>query len=144
RSLSSFGALPSRSGAVEGASMPFTLPPLPYPVDALEPTISSRALQLHHGAHHRAYIDKLNRLVAGTPYAEARLEEIVRATANAPDQKRVFENAGQAWNHGFFWTCMRPGGGGEPKGDLGEAIRRTWGGFAAFREAFVKTAVDLF
>jgi superoxide dismutase, Fe-Mn family len=124
--------------------MTFTLPPLPYPVDALEPYISARTLKVHHGGHHKTYVEKLNKLVAGTPLAEARLEDIVRDTAGSPEKKAVFNNAAQHWNHTFFWTCMKPGGGGEPKGDLAEAIRRKWGTFAAFNEDFARAATELF
>ncbi|WP_295642076.1 superoxide dismutase [uncultured Methylibium sp.] len=90
------------------------LPPLPYAEDALAPVISARTVGLHHGKHQRGYVDTLNKLIAGTPYAEMRLEDIITATAGQADEVPVFNNAAQAWNHDFYWKSLRPDGGGVP------------------------------
>lgn len=95
-------------------SAPHTLPPLPYAEDALAPVISARTLALHHGKHHRGYVDTLNKLIADTPYAEMSLEDIITATAGQADEVPVFSNAAQAWNHDFYWKSLRPDGGGQP------------------------------
>src|SRR3546814_20195682 len=98
--------------------MAIELPPLPYERSALEPHISAETVDFHHGKHQRAYVDRLNELIAGTPFAEATLEDIVRGAQGA-----MFNNAAQAWNHAFYWQCLRPeagGGGGEPAGALAE------------------------
>jgi Fe-Mn family superoxide dismutase len=90
----------------------FELPDLPYPLDALEPFISARTLQLHHGRHHRAYVEKANTLrgeMAGTP------EQIIRLSAGDPAKKTLFNNAAQAWNHAFYWKSLRPKGGRPPR-----------------------------
>lgn len=123
--------------------MAITLPPLPYADDALEPMISARTLQVHHGKHHKAYVDKTNAAIAGTPLAAKSLVEIVRA-AHAKDDTALFNNAAQAWNHEFLWNSMTPAGGGAPSGALGSAIVRDFGGFDAFAAAFTKQATGHF
>jgi superoxide dismutase, Fe-Mn family len=115
------------------------LPPLPYPLHALEPHISSETLEYHHGKHHRTYVEKLNPLIKGTPFESAPLEEIVRKSSG-----RIFDNAGQIWNHNFYWQCLSPDGGGSPGGELGRTIDRAFGGFEAFREKFSEVAEKLF
>lgn len=90
------------------------LPPLPYAEDALAPVISARTVGLHHGKHQRGYVDTLNKLIAGTPYAEMTLEDIITATAGQADELPVFNNAAQAWNHDFYWKSLRSDGGGVP------------------------------
>ena len=91
----------------------FTLPPLPFAEAALEPHISARTMKLHHGAHHKAYVDKLNALVADTPLEELTLEEIIHTTQGSTDddRKKIFNNAGQHWNHSFFWNSLSSAGG---------------------------------
>src|SRR4029077_20901161 len=113
----------------------FTLPPLPYDKNALEPVISARTMEFHYGKHHKAYVDKLNELVKGTEYAQMTLEDVVKATFGDPSKHEIFNNAAQAWNHTFFWACLTPGGG-KPKGDLARAIDRDLGGFDKFKEKF--------
>ena len=120
------------------------LPPLPYAQDALEPYITARTISFHYGKHHQAYVDNLNKLVAGTPLAGQPLENIVRATAGATDKTAVFNNAAQAWNHAFFWKSMKPGGGGKPSGRLMELIEKSFGGFDKFKSAFTAEAVAQF
>ncbi len=119
--------------------MPFALPPLPYAQDALAPHISKETFEFHYGKHHQAYVTNLNNLVAGTPNEGKPLEEVVRNS-----QGPVFNNAAQVWNHTFFWSSMKPGGGGQPGGALLAAINAKWGNFAAFKEAFTKSAVGNF
>ena len=119
--------------------MAFELPPLPYAIDALAPTISKETLEYHHGKHHQAYVTNLNNLIAGTEFESASLEEIIKKSSGG-----VFNNAAQVWNHTFYWNCMSPNGGGEPTGKLAEAINAKWGSFAAFKEAFNKSAAGNF
>lgn len=119
--------------------MEHTLPPLPYPIDALAPHYSKETLEYHHGKHHKAYIDNLNKLQAGTEFENMSLEDIVRKSQGA-----IYNNSAQTWNHTFFWNCMKPQGGGEPTGALADAINKKWGNHAGFRDAFVKSAVGNF
>ncbi|MHB1343453.1 MAG: superoxide dismutase [Thermoleophilia bacterium] len=119
--------------------MAFTLPELPYAKDALEPHISAETLEYHHGKHHNAYVTNLNGLVEGTDLANKSLEEIVAAAEGG-----TFNNAAQVWNHTFYWSCMRPGGGGAPSGALSAAIDRDFGSFEAFKEQFTKAGATLF
>ncbi|MFT3955376.1 MAG: Fe-Mn family superoxide dismutase [Piscinibacter sp.] len=121
--------------------MEHTLPPLPFAIDALAPHYSKETLEYHHGKHHNAYVVNLNNLQKGTEYEALTLEQIVK---KAPNPGPVYNNAAQIWNHTFFWNCMKPAGGGEPKGALAAAINTKWGSYAAFKEAFVKSAVGNF
>jgi Fe-Mn family superoxide dismutase len=121
----------------------FTLPPLPYDESALEPTISAETLRLHHGKHHKAYIDKLNGLVAGTDYADMSLEEVVKKSHGKAADKKIFNNAAQAWNHNFFWSCLTPKGGG-PRTRVHDALHSDLGGHDKFKDAFVKAGVEQF
>jgi Fe-Mn family superoxide dismutase len=124
--------------------MAFELPPLPYPNDALEPYTSARTLEFHHGKHHQTYVTTLNKLVEGSPMERMSLEELIKATYKDESKTAVFNNAAQVWNHTFFWNCMKPNGGGAPKGDIAQAIERDLGGVAKFEEAFKKAAVGQF
>ncbi|HEY4265831.1 MAG TPA: superoxide dismutase [Micropepsaceae bacterium] len=124
-------------------SKPFTLAPLPYDEGALAPTISAKTMSFHYGKHHKAYVDKLNGLVAGTKYAAMKLEEIVKATSGDSSQQEIFNNAGQAWNHAFFWNCLSPQGG-RPAGGLMRAVERDFGSYEAFQEEFAKKGVSQF
>jgi len=117
----------------------FTLPPLPYDLGALAPVISAETMQYHYGKHHRAYVDNLNKLVAGKPEAGRALDELVM-TASGP----LFNNAAQVWNHAFYWNSLKPKGGGEPSGDLAAAIQRDFGSFAEFRSQLSQAAGSLF
>ncbi len=119
--------------------MAITLPPLPYPRDALAPLISAETIDFHYGKHHQAYVDNTNRLIAGTPFENKPLEEIVRHSSGG-----LFNNAAQVWNHSFYWNCLKPNGGGEPSGRLAEAIARAFGSFAAFRDQFTQCALTTF
>jgi Fe-Mn family superoxide dismutase len=119
------------------------LPPLPYAEDALAPTMSARTMGLHYGKHHRGYVDKLNALIDGTRFAGTTLEEIIKATHRNAQQKAIFNNAAQAWNHMFFWNSLRPSGG-EPSGMLAKAIDRDFGGYETFLKQFVDTGAQHF
>lgn len=120
--------------------MQHELPALPFAPDALEPFMSRETLEYHHGKHHAAYVNNTNNLIKGTEYENLPLEDIIR---KAP-AGGLFNNAAQVWNHTFFWSCLKPGGGGEPGGKLGDAIKAKWGSYAAFKEAFHKSAVGNF
>jgi len=124
--------------------MAFHLPPLPYPEDALEPFISAKTLEFHHGEHHRAYVDALNKLVEGKPEEGLTLEELIATTCRDGTKTKLFNNAAQAWNHAFFWNCLRPRGGGLPNGDLAKAIDRDFGSVDRFDAAFKEAAVSQF
>ena len=126
--------------------MTFELPPLPYPDTALEPFLSAETMRLHHGKHHQAYVTTLNKLVKGGPLSSKSLDEIVRLTASEKDDSKlqIFNNAGQHWNHGFFWKSMKPGGGAAPTGELAQRIERDFGGLAKFKEMFQAAAVGQF
>jgi len=124
--------------------MAFELPPLPWPEDALEPVTSARTISFHYGKHHRAYVDNLNKLVAGTDLENRSLEEVIGAVAGDPAKMGVFNNAAQVWNHSFFWQSMKPGGGGAPSGALAAGIDAAFGGLPAFVEQFKAAAVGRF
>jgi Fe-Mn family superoxide dismutase len=122
--------------------MAFTLPNLPYGFDALAPHISAETLKFHHGKHHKTYVDKLNKKIAGTPYAELPLGEIIQKSWQK--DWGVFNNAGQHWNHSFFWHCLAPDGGGEPSGALKRQIDKDFGSFDAFQKEFADKAATQF
>lgn len=124
--------------------MAFELPELPYAENALEPYISKNTIEFHYGKHHRAYVDNLNKLIAGTEFEHKTLEQIVEETAGKSEYNAVFNNAAQAWNHAFFWNCMMPAGGGEPVGELKEKIVRDFGSYDKFCEDFLNAAVSQF
>ncbi len=119
--------------------MEHTLPALPYAMDALAPHISKETFEFHYGKHHQAYVTNLNNLIKGTEFENASLEDIVRKSSGG-----IFNNSAQVWNHTFFWNSMKPNGGGAPTGALAAAIDAKWGSFAAFKEAFTKSAVGNF
>ena len=123
--------------------MSIEFPTLPYAADALEPHISANTLDFHHGKHHRAYVDKLNAAIAGTAYERLPLEAIIAASYEAADHG-VFNNAAQAWNHTFLWHSMSPTGGGQPVGELADAINDRFGDLDAFRSEFRAAALGQF
>ena len=124
--------------------MAIELPPLPYEKNALEPHTSAHTLDVHHGRHHKAYVDNLNRLVGGSPLENKSLEDIVKETHGDTSKTGIFNNAAQVWNHTFFWNSMKPHGGGQPSGDVAAAIDRDLGGVAKFKEDFAAAAVGQF
>ncbi|MDC7674874.1 superoxide dismutase [Asticcacaulis sp. ZE23SCel15] len=117
--------------------MAFELPPLPYAADALEPYMTANTFSFHHAKHHKAYVDNLNKLIAGTPFEGKSLVDIVKESEGT--NAGVFNNSAQVWNHTFFWSSMTPNGGGKPTGKIAEKIDADFGGYDAFAEAF-KTA----
>jgi Fe-Mn family superoxide dismutase len=110
--------------------MPYELPPLPYDAGALEPTIDARTMQIHHGKHHQAYVDNLNKAVDGTDLDGLSIEELLRSLDRLPEDRRTAarNNGGGHANHSLFWQIMKPGGGGEPSGELASAIQDRFGG----------------
>jgi Fe-Mn family superoxide dismutase len=124
--------------------MAFELPPLPYAQDALAPYISANTLSFHYGKHHQAYVTNLNNLVKDTPNADKPLEELIKESAGDAAKVGIFNNAGQIWNHTFFWNSMKPSGGGKPTGDVASGIDKAFGSLDAFKEEFKKAAVGQF
>ncbi len=124
--------------------MVFTLPSLPYPIDALEPHMSAKTLGLHHGKHHRGYVDKLNELVVGTDFEAMSLEDVVQASHSTPETSSIFNNAAQHWNHSKFWLSMKPRGGGALPGALEKRITADFGSVSAFKTEFVNQGLSQF
>ena len=123
--------------------MTFELPSLPWADTALEPYTSAKTISFHYGKHHKAYVDNLNKLVAGTDLETKSLEDIIKASANDASKTGVFNNAAQVWNHTFFWHCMTPGGG-KPTGALAQKIEQAFGSYDKFTEQFKAAAVGRF
>ncbi len=119
--------------------MAFELPKLPYELNELEPVISKQTMDFHYGKHHQAYVTNLNNLAKGTKFENATLEEIIREADGG-----IFNNGAQVWNHTFYFMSFRPNSGGEPTGPLAEAIDKSFGSFAEFKEKFSKAAATLF
>jgi Fe-Mn family superoxide dismutase len=119
--------------------MAFTLPPLPYDKGALAPHLSAETLEVHHGKHHAAYVTNLNKLIEGRPEASQSLQEIIRTSEGG-----IFNNAAQVWNHTFYWSSMKPGGGGAPSGDLAQAVTRDFGSLEELVTELSNAAVTQF
>jgi len=124
--------------------MSIELPALPFERTALEPHISGETIDFHYGKHHKAYVDNLNKMIAGTEFEAMSLEDIIRKSQGA-----IFNNSAQVWNHTFYWNCLKPvsgsnAGGGEPSGKLADAINKSFGGFDKFKEQFSDLAVKTF
>jgi Fe-Mn family superoxide dismutase len=130
--------------AIETPSPSLGLPALPYSENALEPIISARTLSFHHGKHHRSYVETLNKLIAGTELANLSLDELVTRTAGKADRVPLFNNAAQAWNHSFYWRCLKPGGGGEPPPALKQKMEAAYGNVEACKRQLVDSAVTQF
>jgi Fe-Mn family superoxide dismutase len=126
--------------------MPYTLPALPYAYTALEPHIDAQTMEIHHSKHHQTYITNLNNAVQGTEWAEVPIDALVAKAAELPEnlQTVVRNNGGGHANHSLFWTVMSPQGGGEPTGELAQAIQADLGGFANFKDAFTRAALTRF
>ncbi|HTT84764.1 MAG TPA: superoxide dismutase [Rhizomicrobium sp.] len=126
-------------------AQPFELSPLPYQEDALAPAISAQTIGFHYHKHHKAYVEALNRLVAGTRYADMKLEQIVRTTSGheAEKEKKIFNNAGQVWNHDFYWRSLSPRSK-KPSGKLAQAIERDFGSLDALLKQFVDAGKEQF
>jgi Fe-Mn family superoxide dismutase len=123
-------------------SAPFTLPALPYAPESLEPNIDKLTMEIHHGRHHKAYVDNLNKAVTGTPLEKTPLWDLLKEAGKNPVAVR--NNAGGHWNHTFFWNVMSPKGGGSPKGALLEDINKTFGSLDKFKEDFAKAGTTRF
>ncbi|UTV26873.1 superoxide dismutase [Fe] [Photobacterium atrarenae] len=119
--------------------MAFELPALPYAINALEPHISQETLEYHHGKHHNTYVVKLNGLIEGTELESKSLEEIIKTSTGG-----VFNNAAQIWNHTFYWHCLSPNAGGEPTGEVADAIVKAFGSFEDFKAKFTDAAINNF
>ena len=119
--------------------MPFELPALPYAQDALAPHISAETLEYHYGKHHQTYVTNLNKLVEGTEFENASLEDVITKSDGG-----LFNNSAQVWNHTFYWNSMRPGGGGAPEGAVAEAIDSAFGSYDEFRTKFAEAATTQF
>ena len=118
--------------------------PLPYAENALEPIITAKTISFHYGKHHKGYLDNLNKLVAGTEYADLPLEKIITSTAGQPERAAIFNNAAQIWNHTFYWKSMRPGGGGEPPAAIKQKIEASFGSVDACKKELASTAISQF
>ncbi len=125
--------------------MAITLPDLPYAHDALSSQhMSEDTLKFHHDKHHAAYVTNLNKLIEGTDLANKSLEEIVKAAYNDSSKAGIFNNAAQVWNHTFFWSCLKPNGGGAPTGAVADKINADFGSFDKFKEEFKNAAATQF
>lgn len=123
---------------------PHVLPSLPYANNALEPVISANTIGFHYGKHHKGYVDNLNKLVAGTEYADLPLEQIITKTAGKADKTAIFNNAAQIWNHSFYWKSMRSKGGGEPPASLKQKMEASFGSVDACKKELANAAVSQF
>ena len=126
--------------------MAYTLPPLPYPVDALEPFIDARTMEIHHDKHHAAYVTNVNKALEGNPLGDLPVEKLIADLEKVPEAIRtvVRNNGGGHANHTMFWETIGKGKGGEPTGGLGDAVRSVFGSFANFKEEFTKAAMGRF
>ncbi|MGJ3248030.1 MAG: superoxide dismutase [Elainellaceae cyanobacterium] len=124
--------------------MAYDLPPLPYDYSALEPHISKRTLEFHHDKHHAKYVNTYNSLIGDAGMADKPIEEVIKAAFNDSQMSKLHNNAAQAWNHTFYWNCMKPDGGGLPSGELADKINSDLGGLDQFKEAFKSAATGQF
>ncbi len=129
---------------IHAATAPHPLPALPYALGALAPVISAQTLNCHYGKHHQAYVDGLNQLVAGTPFAAMTLEQVIASTAGQAANAKMFNYAAQVWNHNFYWRSLRPGGGGEPPALLKPLILALFDSLAACKAALAAAATSRF
>jgi Fe-Mn family superoxide dismutase len=124
--------------------MAFELPPLPYSMDALAPHITANTLSFHHGKHHNAYVQNLNKLIEGSDLVGKSLEDIVKLTAGKADKAGIFNNSAQVWNHTFYWHSMKPKGGGKPGGAIAQKIAADFGSHEKFVELFSQAGATQF
>jgi len=126
--------------------MPYEVPPLPYPYEALEPHIDAKTMTIHHDKHHQAYVDKVNAALDGTDFADKPIEEVISNLDALPEDKRtpVRNQGGGHLNHNMFWESMSPDGGGDPDGELGAAIETAFGGFSQFKDSFQQAGIAQF
>ena len=135
-----FGSL---AGRTEAATI-HTLPPLPYAENALDPIISAQTMGFHYGKHHKAYVDNLNRMLAGHELADLSLDKLIATTAQQADKATIFNNAAQIWNHSFYWNSLKPGGGGVPPLALKQKIEASFGSVDALKKEFAAAALSQF
>jgi Fe-Mn family superoxide dismutase len=139
------GMIESPPNSIEEGDEPMiTLPELPYAKDALAPVISANTLEFHHGKHHKAYVDNLGKLIAGTDLADADLETVIKKVAGDPSRAGIFNNAAQVWNHSFYWKCLKAAGGGKPTGTVAAKIDDAWGSYEKFAEELKSAGVTQF
>jgi superoxide dismutase, Fe-Mn family len=126
--------------------MPYEVPPLPYDYDALDPHVDEATMRVHHDKHHQAYVDKVNAALEGTEWADKPIEDVVANLSQIPDDKRtaVRNNGGGHYNHSLFWEWMSPDGGGEPNGELADAIESSFGSFSDFQDKLKEAGVNQF
>jgi Fe-Mn family superoxide dismutase len=124
--------------------MALTLPDLPYSKDALDPYISAKTLEFHHGKHHKAYVDNGNKLIAGTEFENLDPEAIIKKVVGDASKAGIFNNVGQTWNHSFFWKGMKPGGGGRPTGPVAQKIEADFGSYEKFAEELKNAGITQF
>jgi superoxide dismutase, Fe-Mn family len=143
--LSTTGVLLAAAGArsLNAQAADFSLPPLPFVENALEPTISARTIQFHYGKHHQTYVTNLNKLIAGTSLSGMELEKIMLATANDAEKAGIFNNAAQVWNHTFYWQSLKPGGSVIPPPFLA-LIEKYFGSMENLKKEFSQAAVTQF
>ncbi len=137
-------ATPPATPAPKAPGGPFSLPALPYADNALDPVISANTLGFHHGKHHQAYVDNLNKAVAGTPFADMTLEAIIAATYGVAERTAIYNNAAQHWNHSFYWRSLKAQGGGEPPAALKQRIEAAFGSVDACRKELLTAATTQF
>jgi Fe-Mn family superoxide dismutase len=125
-------------------SASITLPPLPWADNALDPVISANTLSFHYGKHHKAYVDNLNKLIAGTPLEGQSLEAIIKDSAGKADKAGIFNNSAQIWNHTFYWHSLKPNGGGTPPAALAKLIERDFGSLDALKKELATAATTQF
>jgi superoxide dismutase, Fe-Mn family len=130
--------------AAPQAASSISLPPLPYAQNALAPVISENTMSFHYGKHHQTYVNNTLKLIAGTEFEKAALEDIIKKTAGQPDKTALFNNAAQVFNHNFYWSSMKAGGGGEPQGKIAEKISQSFGSYQKFVETFSNAATSQF
>jgi len=124
--------------------MPISLPNLPYSQEALEPYISANTLEFHYGKHHNAYVQNANKLIAGTEYEKMDEISIIKKTAGDNSKVGIFNNVAQAWNHSFYWKCIRPNGGGKPSGAVAQKIEKDFSSYEKFVEEFKNAGATQF
>lgn len=143
--LAAAASLAPLSGKTFAAgAVPHELPKLPWLPGALDPVISSRTIGIHHGKHHKGYLDNLNRLVAGSPMESLSLADVVLESSGKPDRLAIFNNAAQCWNHSFYWESLAPNGGGRPGAALMDNINTAFGSYDEFRKAYLAASAGQF
>jgi len=143
--MANASASASSSSSVTASELgSIVLPPLKWAVNALEPVVSAKTISFHYGKHHQAYVDTVNKMIAGTEFADMTLEKLIGATAGKTDKAGIFNNAAQVWNHTFYWNSLRPKGGGEPPSMLKQKIEAAFGSVDACKKELSAAAVGQF